>query len=66
MESATPNQASELVALTVAQVLDDGNTDTRIVVLKSHDEPSRFQFGLVRPRAMPSVWPWNGSSLPAP
>lgn len=37
MESATPNQASELVALTVAQVLDDGNTDTRIVVLKSHD-----------------------------
>lgn len=37
MESATPNQASELVALTVAQALDDGNTDTRIVVLKSHD-----------------------------
>lgn len=31
------NASSELVALSVKQVLDDGNTDTRIVVLKSDD-----------------------------
>ena len=37
MEPATQTQSSELVALTVKQVLDDGNTDTRIVVLKSDD-----------------------------
>ncbi len=32
-----PDTSSELVALSVKQVLDDGNTDTRIVVLKSDD-----------------------------
>lgn len=38
MNAATPqNDASELVALSVKQVLDDGNTDTRIVVLKNED-----------------------------
>ena len=37
MESVTQNESRELVALTVKQVLDDGNTDTRIVVLKSND-----------------------------
>ena len=37
MESLIPNESRELVALTVKQVLDDGNTDTRIVVLKSDD-----------------------------
>ena len=38
MDSAKQqNEPSELVALTVKQVLDDGNTDTRIVVLKSED-----------------------------
>ncbi|MBX3345809.1 MAG: bifunctional nuclease family protein [Nitrospira sp.] len=31
------DDSSELVALSVKQVLDDGNTDTRIVVLKSDD-----------------------------
>lgn len=35
MDSANQqHEPSELVALTVKQVLDDGNTDTRIVVLK--------------------------------
>lgn len=38
MDAAKQQDASsELVALTVKQVLDDGNTDTRIVVLKSED-----------------------------
>ena len=38
MDSANQqNEPSELVALTVKQVLDDGNTDTRIVVLKNDD-----------------------------
>ena len=38
MDAAKQQDASsELVALTVKQVLDDGNTDTRIVVLKSTD-----------------------------
>ena len=38
MDAAAPqNEASELVALSVKQVLDDGNTDTRIVVLKNED-----------------------------
>jgi bifunctional DNase/RNase len=38
MDTAVPQkEASELVALSVKQVLDDGNTDTRIVVLKSED-----------------------------
>ncbi|MBA5869582.1 MAG: bifunctional nuclease family protein [Nitrospira sp. CR2.1] len=32
-----PDPSPELVALSVKQVLDDGNTDTRIVVLKSDD-----------------------------
>ncbi len=32
-----PDTSSELVALSVKQVLDDGNTDTRIVVLQSDD-----------------------------
>lgn len=35
--SKQQDASSELVALTVKQVLDDGNTDTRIVVLKSED-----------------------------
>lgn len=38
MDAAKQQDASsDLVALTVKQVLDDGNTDTRIVVLKSED-----------------------------
>jgi bifunctional DNase/RNase len=38
MDSAKQqHEPSELVALTVKQVLDDGNTDTRIVVLKNDD-----------------------------
>ena len=38
MDAAKQQDASsELVALTVKQVLDDGNTDTRIVVLKSEE-----------------------------
>ena len=38
MDSANQqHEPSELVALTVKQVLDDGNTDTRIVVLKNDD-----------------------------
>ncbi len=38
MDAAKQQDASsELVALTVKQVLDDGNTDTRIVVLKTED-----------------------------
>ena len=38
MDAAKQQDASsELVALTVKQVLNDGNTDTRIVVLKSED-----------------------------
>ncbi|CAE6765932.1 MAG: bifunctional nuclease family protein [Nitrospira sp.] len=38
MDAAKQQDASsELVALSVKQVLDDGNTDTRIVVLKSDD-----------------------------
>jgi len=38
MDAAKQQDASsELVALSVKQVLDDGNTDTRIVVLKSED-----------------------------
>ncbi|MFZ1819922.1 MAG: bifunctional nuclease family protein, partial [Nitrospira sp.] len=35
--SKQQHEPSELVALTVKQVLDDGNTDTRIVVLKNDD-----------------------------
>ena len=35
--SKQQDASSELVALTVKQVLDDGNTDTRIVVLKSEE-----------------------------
>ena len=38
MDAAKQQDASsELVALSVKQVLDDGNTDTRIVVLKSEE-----------------------------
>ena len=45
MDAAKQQDASsELVALTVKQVLDDGNTDTRIVVLKSEDASVTLPF----------------------
>ncbi len=37
MDAKEQHEAAELVALSVKQVLDDGNTDTRIVVLKNED-----------------------------
>ena len=60
MDAAKQQDASsELVALTVKQVLDDGNTDTRIVVLKSEDAGVTLPIWVGSAEGNAIRWPWT-------
>ena len=59
MAPMNPEVSADLVALTVKQVLEDGNTDTRIVVLKSEDASVTLPIWVGAPKEMRSASRWN-------